>query len=331
MKKLLFIICYLMCVIAVNAEIHTYVKCAGSIEQYANELANDTAEILIVFENDNSMQANILNHYSDTINKISNSYFVQKIDNHTIRCDDSYSFMITGQDEEYYCISKSGKYLKIGNYSVPNVCYIYGNNGSGNFGITIYKESSNNYHYCPIKYEDDYFKCPFVRSDIESTKSLSSTFHIYRKINANDSIAYDDPANDNVIHDTLYISVPVISYIYDTVRDTVTVTNIVEVHDTIEITLTDTIEITLTDTITVTELDTIYFECDGTGLIYALDEMTVYYSNGEIVNTNGIKIKLYSADGKLVETSYTNISMADKPHGFYIVTDGNGGYLKIIY
>lgn len=289
MKKFLFIICYLVCVIAVNAEIHTYVKCAGSIEQYTNEFANDTAEILIVFENDNSMQANILNHYSDTINKISNSYSVQKIDNHTIRCDDSYSFMITGQDEEYYCISKSGKYLKIGNYSVPNVCYIYKNNGSGNFGITIYKESLNNYHYCPIKYEDGYFKCPFVRSDIESSKSLSSTFHIYRKINANDSIAYDDPANDNVIHDTLYISVPV------------------------------------------TELDTIYFESDGNGLIYALDEMNVYYSNGEIVNTNGIKIKLYSADGKLVETSYTNISMADKPHGFYIVTDGNGGYLKIIY
>jgi len=139
------------------------------------------------------------------------------------------------------------------------------------------------------------------------------------------------------LHDTTYMTQNV--YIHDTVtftenvylHDTSYITQNIYVHDTayIEVNnyLTDTVYEYITDTI----YETIYLEADGTALTYNLTDYGITYFFGKIMNVNGLTIKLYSADGKLIEVSNTDISMANKPTGVYLVTDGKGGFYKFLY
>ncbi len=70
---------------------------------------------------------------------------------------------------------------------------------------------------------------------------------------------------------------------------------------------------------------------DGTRLEYSLAERKINYFSGRIYNENGVDIKLFDASGRLISSGNGDIEMSDCPRGIYIVTDGNGGFMKIIH
>lgn len=134
--------------------------------------------------------------------------------------------------------------------------------------------------------------------------------------------------------DTAYVDVELHDTIYETVYDTI----INMVHDTLYITLHDTITEFVYDTLfeqvhdTIYEqiYDTIYLEYNGgSAMVYSLEDMGVYYFMGRIINTQGVMVSIYSADGKFLKKSDEDINMSSYAPGIYIATDGNGGFLKI--
>lgn len=86
------------------------------------------------------------------------------------------------------------------------------------------------------------------------------------------------------------------------------------------------------DTIFEQVTDTIYLEYDGgSAMEYSLEDLNVYYFMGRVVNTDNIYIKLYDAGGKLLAKGTDDIDMSNLPSAVYIVTDGKGGFLKIVH
>ncbi|MBQ0082383.1 MAG: leucine-rich repeat domain-containing protein [bacterium] len=129
------------------------------------------------------------------------------------------------------------------------------------------------------------------------------------------------PSSDTVfVHDTTFVHDTITAYVHDTI--------IAYVYDTVIAHMYDTVYVH--DTIVAYITDTIYLEYDGTSATqYALEDYGVYYFMGTVTNPNGIYIKLYAADGKLISSGTSDIDLGSCPNGIYIVTDGKGGFLKI--
>ena len=72
------------------------------------------------------------------------------------------------------------------------------------------------------------------------------------------------------------------------------------------------------------------YDCTN-AMQYSLEEQGIYYSNGEIYNPRQIYIKLYYSDGRLVASGKEEIDMSFYVDGIYIVTDGKGGFVKVVH
>ncbi len=134
--------------------------------------------------------------------------------------------------------------------------------------------------------------------------------------------------------DTAYIYLTDTVYLYQTDTAYIYQTDTAYIYqtDTAYIYQTDTVYIYQTDTVYLYQTDTIYLEYDSTAANqYALEDYGVYYFMGTVVNRDNIYIKLYSADGKLLKKGDDDLEMGSYPDGIYIVTDGKGGFLKIIH
>lgn len=321
------------------AENHTYAKCVGSVENFPGELLMDTAEIIIAYPYNEQILA-VFNPL-DTVNNFILTFLVQ---DSIVICDNRYSLQCRRFSPSKFEITYNESQLLsfFQEQILDTQLYIFENNNKFRLGYGRYeKECSGGYYYPEIRFRESGF---FLDLNFKSNFSNSNPYHydlfIYRRI--------DVPQTESQV-DTCYIEVPVIETIYDTVINTIHDTTYLTVdvnnyiHDTVTYTIIDTIHksysyvhdtIVYTDTVYMCNeslTDTIYLEAYGTSLTYDLATQGITYFYDRVINVNGIFIKLYSADGKLIEVSNENIYMANKPKGLYLVTDGNGGYYKFCH
>jgi len=316
MRKILMAFTLCLISVALLATRRTYVRVDSALENYSGEY-------LIGVEVGKSFVC--LNNYNKRV-------ILPKQNDSTIVCDDSLSLNLFGTSQ-YAITSKDDLYLDAHHPSRANkftstytvwqlirktdgkflICYPYvttSNTGNGGtayweYDITIgdFKISVNLY-VPPYEMTNGYVTLYKLNDEIDAT--IHDTIYI---------TLHDTIRTTEYVHDTLYKN----NYFYDTIRTTQN--HYIYLHDTLYV------DKSVHDTI----YETIYLEYDGTKLTYSLDDKGVTYFYGQILNMDGIDIKLYTSDGKFVERSNCSISMADKPKGIYIVTDGNGGYLKFMY
>ena len=157
-----------------------------------------------------------------------------------------------------------------------------------------------------------------------------------------------------VVHDTVYVDVPVHDTSYITLTDTLymaetdtiwlhdTVHVDVPVHDTTYIALTDTLYLTATDTLFLHDTiylpqyihDTVYITQEGIDGVEALNAK-VYSSQGQIVveGAEGNMVTLYDVNGRVLATKqdeYAPLRFDSPVSGTYMIKIGNHPARKVV-